>query len=702
MIKKAVKLVEKGKYQEAEKILRNIIDARPTDTEALFNLSLARREQGDVGEAMELMSQAIKIQPRNATLYFAQGNMQLELEDYDGAEKNFLKSAGFDPHNVNARNGLAFLDIRQHRFKSAEHSLMIALNIDPDNIQALAFIGVALLEQGQHDSAIEYLTRAVALEPESVQAQFCLGKALLASGNASFAEQCFENAVAGEPETAEFRDWLACSQLNAGKIRQAQANFYKALDMGRVSLEVLTGLVKVETRLGNTTKALAAMSQAIRIAPEKHDLALQYSDMLLELNHLDEAISQLQSLQATDFEAEQVALRLAVALKRQGNGDQALKTLDPIRQDSEITPLTRLRLTWALQECGDEPGVNEQLSILLALDTPLIDAVLLKARLMYETADDQGVELLQQLLKRDDMSAGQAQQARNLLALSLARAGEYDSAVQEYIDLADRPAAVVQIAAQFHQSEAGRAAGGEAAVSAMDSAVSADWPKQPPQDSRGEAAFVFAWPGSGRARLLTALGQSSSLYFLPDNLPEQHDRRVRLIDRVGANGLGKLEESNIRMSRRHFWKAAGMDRKLASTVKVIDPQWLIAEMLPSIARYFPGSSVIVLTREPRDMAIAWMQAGYQDLDFMAALYQSQLDLLSKCKAALPLKFIEMDYDNLCVSPELGLGSIQQSLGLESDPVVVDHFRAGNSARPAKPGEWKNYQESLAAVFEKFD
>jgi hypothetical protein len=235
----------------------------------------------------------------------------------------------------------------------------------------------------------------------------------------------------------------------------------------------------------------------------------------------------------------------------------------------------------------------------------------------------------------------------------------------------------------------------------MDLSITADWPGQPPADNRGEVLFVFAWPGSGRNRLLSALGQHPGLFYFPDTPEQQADRRSRITDRVGANALGELDESNIRMSRRHYWKATGMDRQLAPALQVVDVQWLSAEMLPSIARYFPGTSVIVLTREPRDMVIAWMQTGYQDLEAMATLYQSQLDLLQKCKASLPLNFIEMDYDELCANPDKELASIQEGMGLEPSLLVADHFKAAVSRVPAEAGDWVNYKQGLASVFEKF-
>jgi tetratricopeptide (TPR) repeat protein len=700
MIKKAIKLLEQGKFKQVEDILRPIIEKSPMNAEALFHLALARRDLGDIGEAIELLQQAIKAQPRNATLYFALGNMQLGIPDYDEAEANFLKSTGLDPNNVDARNGLAFLEIRQSRFKAAEHSLMIALNIDPDNVQALIFIGIALLEQGQHDAAIEHLQKAVKLSPESVQAQFCFGRALLAAGNAGFAVQCFENASKAEPETAEFKDWLACAQLNAGQIKDAKENFYKAINLGRINIEVLMGLVKVESLLGNTEDALGVMLQAVELAPDRHDLVMRYAEMLMESKRFDEAMEQLYSLQTTDFEPEQVTVRLAMALMQKGDAGQALKTLEPLKNDTsiDVTPETRLMLTWALQECDDKEGAAEQLAILLAMDKPLPDAVLFRARQMYDTGDDQAVELLQQLLKRQDIGPGHARQAQILLAAALEKAGDYRSAVMEYRGLADRKATVTQITEQYYQGESG----GELPASAMDLAVTENWPKTPPEDKRGQAVFIFAWPGSGRNRLWGALQQNPKAVFLPDDPSEQRNRRVRLTDRQGANGLGGLDDANIRMSRRHYWKAAGLTDQPPEDLRVIDTQWLTTEMLPAIARYFPGTSVVVLTREPRDMAISWLQTGYQELESMAGQYQSQLDQLQKCRASLPLNLVEIDYDELLDNPEMVLDSLQQSLGLEPDAAVAGNFNSATARSPARSGDWKYYQDELAEVLGKFD
>ncbi len=698
MIRKAKNLFAKGRYAEAEEILRNWVEESPSDAEALFHLALVRREQDDVWGAIEYLHSAIKAQPRNATLYFAIGNMQLAIEDYDEAEKNFLKSARLDPNNVDARNGIAFLEIRQSRFKAAEHSMMIALNIEPENVQALVFIGIALLEQGQHDEAIEYLQKAIALKPENVQAQFCLGKAFLAAGNSGFAARCFENAAEGEPKTAEFRDWLACAQLNTGNLAEARDNFRKALEMGRVNVEILTGLVKIESLIGTADEALGVMSQAVQFAPERHDLAFQFAEMLIEVGRFDDAIGQLHSLRASGHEPERVSIALATAFMKKGDNGQALKLLEPLAKDESIKPETRLLLTWVLQECGDEQAAAEQLDILLAIENPLVDAVMFRARQMYDAGDDQGVDLLRQLLKRPDIESRQAREAQILLAHSLDRAGQYADAFVEYTGLASEDSAITQLQQQAPQS----LAGGETAVSAMDTSVTAVWPKQPPDDGKAEAAFIFAWPGSGRGRLLNALAQNPGLLALSDEPENRARRRERLTDRQGANGLGDLDETNIRMARRHYWKTIPGNAEVKAGKQVFDRQWLSAEMLPAIARYFPGTSVIVLTRDPRDMVVAWMQSGFKDLESMASAYRAQLELLQKCKASLPLNFIDVDYDDLCANPEKALESVQQQLGISMESAVFDNFEAATTRIPAQSGDWKNYTGVLESVFKQFD
>lgn len=697
MIDRAIKLIKSAQYQEAEAILRSVLEQAPKNAQALFYLAHARDEQADTEEAIGLMKQAIGVQPANATFYFTLGNLSLDIEDYEQAQNSFLKSVGIDPNNVGSRTGLAFLELHRLNFKEAEKLALIALAIDPDHVLALTLIGSALLEQDRHKEALNHLHRAVKLDPAITDVQFYLGRALLAAGNSDFAARCFENAVKGEPGNARFTDALAQIQLSNGNIREARDNFYRTLELGRINGELLSGLIQVETQLGNADKALGFMSQAAELAPENHELAFQYAEMLMQGGLLDEAGRQLQGLQAAAFRPTEVAVLMATVLSRQGEPEQALSLLGPLKDDEAMEAEIRLKLVLVLQECSDRQTAAEHLEILLAADKPLIEAVLLGAGQMYQAGDKKGLQLLREVLKRDDVSKRDRREAQLLLAHSLDQAGRYAKATLEYQQLLYRDAAVMKLVSE--QKLSGSVA--EAATLAMNPVATADWARHAPQDGRSQVVFIFAWPGCARGELLLALQQHSLLVFLPNDPVQQSRRRLKLLDSRAADTSGDLDESDIRLGRRRYWKASGVNEHQAIDKTVIDGQWLTAEVLPAIARNFPSTSVLILKRQPEDMAVAWLQSGYKDLESMAAAYQSQMNMLENYRLSLPLKFIDIDHDELRESPAQVLHTTLDALGLESEPAVVNYFKSISPQVPAKSGDGKNYQGELGAVFSQF-
>jgi len=213
--------------------------------------------------------------------------------------------------------------------------------------------------------------------------------------------------------------------------------------------------------------------------------------------------------------------------------------------------------------------------------------------------------------------------------------------------------------------------------------------------------FVFAWPGSGREQLLGSLAQNADLVYMPDDEGSQVNRRARLTDRIGANELADLSIPQITTSRRLYWRSAGGGKSLPAHVVPVDLQRLGVEMLPTIARYFPAAPIIVLTRDPRDMAVFWKKADIPDLDNFATLYQSQMQQLKMCRQNLPLNFVNVDFDELCANPESELEKIQRAIGVEPDAQVLNKFQNTIAKFPPNSGNWKEHESDMAELFAKF-
>lgn len=647
----------------------------------------------------------------------------IQQGEFQQAEEILRSELEINPQNMAARQALAMAQLGQSDYTAVEQTLLPVLQADPVNVQALVFMGAALLEQGRAQDSMKFLQRVTRRQSDNVQAQFCLARAYFADNKAAFAEPCLQKALKVEPDNGELLDWLGRVQLGLNRIDDAKRSFEMARQADQKSPGMFKDFARVETILGNVDEALDLYAQAVAMAPEDYEMAYTYADMLVENEKYDLASQQLERLRSAGYQADQVSGLLANSFARQGRRDEALSLLAELQRQPEIQPSVRLLISIVLRLCDQAETADEHLEILLALNPPLPEAVLIRARQMYAANDKQAIDLLADLLKRRDLNSWQINQARTLLAFVLEKAGyepinppERKPATQagtvepnlapepipgwNPADL-NSPAAHVKASGQI-PGQAPADSQGELAVTAMNKKVTGSWPSRPPDDGNRQPVFVFAWPGSGREQLLGSLTHNAGLIYMPNDEGSQARRRERLTDRLGAKALSAMDSNEVMNSRRLYWRSAGGGAALPAQVVPVDLQRLGAEMLPTIARYFPAAPVIILSRDPRDMAVFWKKAELPDLANFATLYQSQILQLKLCRASLPLNFVNVDFDELCANPEAELEQIQRSIGVEPDARVLDKFQSTIAEFPPNGGVWKAHEADLAEVFARFN
>lgn len=633
----------------------------------------------------------------------------IQAGDYAQAEEILRAEIAENSDNVQARNSLAFLQLSQSDFAGIEETLLPVLRVDPVNIHALVFLGAALLEQGRSKDAIRYLQRVTRRESNNVQAQFCLARAFFAEGKAPFAEPCLQKAIKVEPDNGELRDWLGRVQLELNRIDDAKKSFDLARQAGENNAGLLKGLARVETILGNIEVAIELTAEAVEKMPLDFDLALQYADMLIEHGQYELATQQLERLRTSGYQPDKVAALLANAYARMGQQDEALSLVAELQRNLSISPDVRLLLSIAQRICGQAATADEHLEILLGMQPPWADAVMVRAKQLYAVNDHDGIDMLVALLKRRDINSWQVHEAKSLLAFALEKAG-YEPINPPKREKPAAPGTPAAPQAGWDPAHLNTPAAHPApvnlpvedlSVSAMDKKVTKNWPTQPPEDGQRQPVFVYAWPGSGREMLLGALAQHPGLIYMPDDQANQAKRRSRLTDRLGARALGNLNDQQIEASRKLYWRSAGVGSALPAQVIPVDLQKLGTEMLPTISRYFPGASVIVLTRDPRDMAVVWKEANHPDLEEFATLYQSQLQQLKMCRNSLPLNFVNVTYEEMCENPESVLAAVQQAIGVEPDAQVAGKLTEVIEEYSPESGQWKNHKADMAGIFAKF-
>lgn len=697
MMHEANKHLQAGELDEAEALYRDEIEANPQNAEAMFMLAQVRQKAGDLDEALTLLEGAERLEPFNPNIFHARGALHIHRNETEAAVRAFQLALEINPSHAAARNGLAFVELARGRLEAAEHAADRVLSDEPANVQALTYKGTALLELGKSREAIAYLQEALRIEPEATTAQAQLGRAFLAEGNNAFAVQCFENALQRAPGSADLLEYLGRAQLEMGEAKQALKPLREAFGKGRANPELFRALAECETAAGRPGQGEGLLRAALQMGeegqPPRTDLVVPLAELIIARGHGEEAVSLLKPVQETGVDDEMLDIILSRAYVVAGDTEAAIAAIRP-RAEREAArsqvagdapDIARLALVEVLEAAGETDQAQAQLEGLLAAENPSLDVLFYRAQAAQRAGDPAAIEWLQEIVNRPGLTTRRLFSTRSLLARALHQAGRFPEAAGQFEALAHRDAEVLYVDADFAGSEID-------ASSAMQVGVTTDWPSEPLGDN--DPIFIIAWPGSGQERLLPALQAHSGLQLVLDSSSSQSSRRAHIDRPRGADALTRFDSTQIQLRRSRYWKALGKvgtgDAGSDGSPRVIDGMWLSVEALPTISRIFPGATVLVLGRDPRDMCVAWMMSGYRNLGPMTLSYKRQLTLLDQCRKVLPLNFINLDYDEVEDDPDTALVTLQEALGLTPEVAVLERFQETSLSVPISRGAYRNY------------
>ena len=148
-IEMAGQLYTRGQHVQAERVCRQIIEARPANADAhnILGVTLAARGQSD--EAVDDAHPRDQAGPPGTSFHANLGEV--------------LRQAG--------------------RAAEAEAPLEQAVKLDPKNAQALNNLGIIRYEQKKFDEAVEFYRRALEVRPSMAEALNNLGNALRLTGD---------------------------------------------------------------------------------------------------------------------------------------------------------------------------------------------------------------------------------------------------------------------------------------------------------------------------------------------------------------------------------------------------------------------------------------------------------------------------------------------------------------------------------------
>lgn len=103
---KALKQIEKlstaRRFDEAEAMLKTLLEKAPHDAQLLLHATVVAFEKGAVEQSKQLAETALKTQPDNPVMHLALGEIQLRLNDNAGSMQSLHRSLELSPDNPKA------------------------------------------------------------------------------------------------------------------------------------------------------------------------------------------------------------------------------------------------------------------------------------------------------------------------------------------------------------------------------------------------------------------------------------------------------------------------------------------------------------------------------------------------------------------------------------------------------------------------
>jgi tetratricopeptide (TPR) repeat protein len=671
-----------GRFGEAAELYRRVLDAEPSQPDALHLLGLAMARLGDPDEALELIEKAVAVLPAHPGYRFSQGNLLIAAKRWPEARVALELAVAGAPGDLAAKSALAVVLIELRDGEGAERLLREALAADPGFVPALDNLTALQLKREDAVGAEASARRSLELSNDAPQALCNLGAAL----------------------------------HKQGRNEEAEPLLIEAIRQRRDFIEAMYNLGLVRIRRHNHIGADTALRNALKLAPDDARIVTTLAELTGEMSLIDESLALAQRAQELDPDAPAVLWALAGAWRLHGDYGQAERLM---RRTIELMPSAPhfANLGHLLWERGELGQAREMLEKALELDpsTAAARMTLAQCGRVVSAEDPNLVAALAQveqpgLRDEDRMSLEYA------IGKSLDDLGRHPESFVHY-QTANR-LKKQSLPPYEHDSDrlfekACRArflpeAVREAAVHGSQSEV---------------PVFVVGLPRSGTTLTEQIIASHPAAYGCSELL-KMREITARIaaasVNRGGPEYPGavfKLSPAEIagyaQMYLDFICGMAGEPKQ-----RIVDKMPLNLKHLGLISVLFPRAHVVHCLRHPVDNCLSMYFQNFgrgnfyaNDLVDVARFYANSERIVQVYKAQLPLPILDFQYEQVVAEPEARARALIGFIGLPWDDACLSFHQSDRAVRTASAWQvkqpiykrsvarWKRYGEAIAPLLD---
>jgi tetratricopeptide (TPR) repeat protein len=664
----AIRCQQAGQPAEAEKIYLGILKQEPEQADALSLLGSLALQRGDFDGAIDLIRRATVSRPEFADAHKSLGVLLARKGRLDEALSSYRRAIELRPKDARAHFGIGDILIKTDHLDDAIAAYAKAVESAPDFGDAYDKLAAALDRKGNSADAAIARRRAEMLKPAFLERLKTLGKTVWEKNQKDKVIEAYLTEIGIKPGSPGNISAEKSSDYEIG------GRIADRMQSDGVAVHALMASVLAESdRLG---EAEAAYALAAVFAPNAATTHQALGKILMQKGDAEGAVRSFQSALAIDPNLVSSLNYLGVALKKMGKFEEAAACFSRMVEMRPDLAIGYSHLASIGKIDVDKADTRQLLEMLAQPRLSIENRVALEFAL--GRAFDKA--------RRYDEAFSHFQTANSIHKQRRASAGE----VYNPATIDKETEAIIEVfTPQFFKEHA-------------DWGVASELP-----------VFIVGMPRSG-----TTLVQQ-----IAASHPKIHGAgELRDIFDI-ANGLGRgdsatdtlgLNPDEIReAANTHLRRLQAMN---ANAVRVIDKMPDNINRLGLIKLLFPTCRVILCRRDPRDICLSCFFQWFSDgnlfaFDLATCGHQllSRERLVDHWRRTLPLRMLEVQYEELVADLEGQSRRLIDFLGLPWDPACLEFHRTESTVLTSSfwqvrqplyqssVGKWRHYEKHLGPL-----
>lgn len=298
----AILLAGYGRLDEAIPLLQSAAQLAPDYVPSKLRLGDALLKAGRTDEAEVAYQAVLKLQPNDGYALLGLARIDLARERFTAAREKLTRASAANPtfygvlasvfERLGDDDAAASARARASqagRFREAPDPWVDSLVDECYDVYRLQVAAATAKQTGDADAAIPVLERALKLAPDDARTLRQFGTIFLQKRDFTRAAELLERAVSLAPQDSSAWVQLATLRSATGDVAGAQRTLETALtrcsDAGPLQAEL--GALLIKTR--QLPEGIAHLQEAVRLSPEKPEIARDLVTTLFEAGRAEEA-----------------------------------------------------------------------------------------------------------------------------------------------------------------------------------------------------------------------------------------------------------------------------------------------------------------------------------------------------------------------------------------------------------------------------